>query len=232
MFKQNKYFKWYFSIIEKRKINPYTQGYCEVHHIIPKSMGGSNKKVNLVYLTAREHFICHMLLFRMTDGRNKVKMSYALRLMATVENNFQNRYKISSRQYSMLVEKTKSIISEAMKGTNNPFFGKTHTETSKKEMRAKRKLQSPPMLGKTHSADTRDKLRAAHQTQFKDPYEIEIRRQKNAIWFSNPENRKNAGKGSIGRSWYYDPITNISIKALPGEQPEGYIKGRILKKEV
>ena len=33
-------------------------GYYEKHHIQPKSLGGSNKKENLVRLTAREHFIC------------------------------------------------------------------------------------------------------------------------------------------------------------------------------
>ena len=36
--------------------------YYESHHIIPKCMGGSNKKDNLVLLTPKEHFIIHKLL--------------------------------------------------------------------------------------------------------------------------------------------------------------------------
>ena len=33
------------------------EGYKEKHHIIPKCMGGSNEKQNLIELTAKEHFI-------------------------------------------------------------------------------------------------------------------------------------------------------------------------------
>lgn len=39
-------------------------GYMERHHIVPKCMGGSNSKGNMVYLTAKEHFIAHKLLVR------------------------------------------------------------------------------------------------------------------------------------------------------------------------
>ena len=36
--------------------------YTETHHILPKSMDGSNDVDNLVVLTGKEHFICHYLL--------------------------------------------------------------------------------------------------------------------------------------------------------------------------
>lgn len=49
------YNKIYEQLIEKRKINPVTEGYKENHHILPRSMGGDNSKENLVYLTGREH---------------------------------------------------------------------------------------------------------------------------------------------------------------------------------
>ena len=42
------------------------QCYCERHHIIPKSIGGSNSSYNLVNLTAKEHFIAHRLLEKLT----------------------------------------------------------------------------------------------------------------------------------------------------------------------
>ena len=38
--------------------------YVECHHIVPRCMGGLDVSSNLVYLTAREHFICHWLLFK------------------------------------------------------------------------------------------------------------------------------------------------------------------------
>ncbi|MGZ7204812.1 HNH endonuclease signature motif containing protein, partial [Streptococcus pyogenes] len=39
--------------------------YKELHHIIPRCMGGSDDKDNLVYLTAAEHFVAHQLLLKM-----------------------------------------------------------------------------------------------------------------------------------------------------------------------
>ena len=44
-------------------------GYKEVHHIKPKSMGGTDDYWNLVQLTAREHFIAHNCLARIHGGR-------------------------------------------------------------------------------------------------------------------------------------------------------------------
>jgi hypothetical protein len=43
-------------------------GYCEKHHIQPKSLGGTDDVSNIVALTAREHFIAHMLLAKMHGG--------------------------------------------------------------------------------------------------------------------------------------------------------------------
>jgi endogenous inhibitor of DNA gyrase (YacG/DUF329 family) len=81
MFNDNKYTKWYDSIIDnaqKRDLN----GYCERHHIIPRSLGGSDEPDNLVALTPKEHFVCHLLLTKMTEGRNQILMKYAATLMA------------------------------------------------------------------------------------------------------------------------------------------------------
>ena len=37
-------------------------GYFEKHHIVPKCVGGTNAKSNLVFFTAKEHFIAHKVL--------------------------------------------------------------------------------------------------------------------------------------------------------------------------
>lgn len=104
----------YNKIIEKAKDRKLDE-YKERHHIIPQSMGGNNKKENLVYLTAREHFICHWLLIKMTSGTDKSKMLYALNMMR-VKNNLQDRYstKITSRVY----EKYRQLLSELISKTN------------------------------------------------------------------------------------------------------------------
>ena len=75
---QNKYTNWYLKIIENAKMRILCDNaYHETHHIIPKSLGGTNIKDNLVKLTAKEHFICHLLLVKMVIGDAKRKMAYA-----------------------------------------------------------------------------------------------------------------------------------------------------------
>ena len=60
----NKYSKWYNQLIELRR-NRQPTGYVEAHHIIPKSLGGSNSEDNLILLYPKEHFIAHLLLTKM-----------------------------------------------------------------------------------------------------------------------------------------------------------------------
>lgn len=43
-------------------------GYTERHHIVPRALGGSNAKSNIVALTAREHFIANVLLAKIHGG--------------------------------------------------------------------------------------------------------------------------------------------------------------------
>jgi len=56
--------------------------FYEQHHIVPKCCGGSNTSENLIYLTLREHFICHGLLAKMPEytkdnlSRCKLEMAY------------------------------------------------------------------------------------------------------------------------------------------------------------
>lgn len=231
MFKNNKYTKWYNNIILNRKNNPLSDCiYQEKHHIIPKSLGGSNKKENLVSLTAKEHFICHRLLVKMTDGKDKVKMSYAVRTMMIRENPYQNRHKISSKIYEFIIEETKTIIGKSQTGKNNPFFGKKHSNKTQSLMKEKRKLQDPPMLGKTHNEQTKTKLRAANHEQFKDPKQLEIRRLITQEQMKDPVRRHAAGNGKRGKSWYYCPVTKHCSTFFSGNEPIGYIKGRIIKK--
>lgn len=59
-----------------RNIN--CSAYYEMHHILPKCLGGDNAPDNLVSLTAREHFHAHLLLAKMT---NKQSMWNAVWLM-------------------------------------------------------------------------------------------------------------------------------------------------------
>jgi hypothetical protein len=41
------------------------EGYTESHHVVPRCMGGTEDRSNLVRLTAEEHFVAHQLLHKM-----------------------------------------------------------------------------------------------------------------------------------------------------------------------
>ena len=47
IFNNSKYTKWY-NIIINKSTNRVLTGYLETHHVIPKSLGGSNEQKNLV----------------------------------------------------------------------------------------------------------------------------------------------------------------------------------------
>jgi len=114
----NKYSKIYFSITSNAK-QRITEGYTELHHIIPQSMGGSNDKENVVELSAREHFICHWLLVKMTEGDDRSKMLYALKGMKA-QNKHQQRYhtKITARVYETYRIEHSINHSKVMKAKN------------------------------------------------------------------------------------------------------------------
>lgn len=57
------YNKIYEQLIHKAKERTVVDGYTEIHHIIPRSEGGSNDDDNLVELTPKEHFVAHKLMY-------------------------------------------------------------------------------------------------------------------------------------------------------------------------
>lgn len=111
----------YNKIINNRKLNPINSGYYEKHHIIPKSLGGKNTKDNLIKLTAREHFVCHILLVKMYEKYSCEwhKMVRAALMMG--RHNSKNRY-VNSRQYTKIKELYSVSQSIKQQGNNNHQF--------------------------------------------------------------------------------------------------------------
>jgi len=148
MFLDNKYTKWYYKIIEHRLLN-IPKEYKEEHHIMPKSLGGLDAKYNLVYLTAREHFLCHWLLTKMVDvPKDLLSLNCAFFNMSRISRTQKRKY--NSRQYDVM----KRAASKAAKIRNelypekNPFnrrgkeninYGKTHSEETKQKISIARK---------------------------------------------------------------------------------------------
>lgn len=126
---KHKEFTWitkiYYKIIDNRQKNPY-DGYTEKHHIVPRSLGGSDKSENIVKLTAKEHYICHLLLTKMynVNTLEYYKMVHAFYMMCNAKSNNQNRlYKVNSRSYKYLKESYSVIMKKTQSGELNSQFG-------------------------------------------------------------------------------------------------------------
>jgi hypothetical protein len=164
------YQKIYNQIIKRAKTNQ-QNGYKEIHHIIPKCLGGSNKKENLVELTAREHFLCHMLLCEIYPNENKLK--HALFLMSIGKQKAKvNQYAIGSRVYERLKkehsefltgkkqsEETKNKKSESMKKV---WLNKSQSEMSKI---GKKRAESRKEKGEWHSNEWKNNMKKIFQNR-------------------------------------------------------------------
>jgi len=162
----NKYKKWYNNIIAKG-LEP-RAGYTERHHILPKSLGGSDEPSNLVELTAREHFICHWLLTKIyNEGEDHWKMLNALRMMRA-ENSKHKRYdtKITARVYENLKEEYSALQSVKHTGKGNGFFGKNHTAEAKKRISAANK-------GRVQTQEEKERQIAAMTGRKREPFSDE-----------------------------------------------------------
>lgn len=73
IFNRSKYTRWYWVVIQKRRV-PDTEPGSEVHHIIPRSLGGGDGSDNLVRLSYHDHAWCHWLLTKMTSGNDLAKI--------------------------------------------------------------------------------------------------------------------------------------------------------------
>lgn len=86
--------------------------YKERHHIVPRSIDiDYNKKEFEIELTAREHFIAHLILEKCFNNNLKYKMEHAVTMMVFHKDMYKRDYRISSRIY----EKHKLLNSRRMK---------------------------------------------------------------------------------------------------------------------
>ena len=110
------YKKIYEDLIHRAKHRK-LDGYKEVHHIIPKCLNGSDLEDNLVELTAREHFIAHMILVKIYPGHHGLIKAVVMMCMG------QNERKLNNRIYEWIRIKFSEAQSINQSGTNNSQYG-------------------------------------------------------------------------------------------------------------
>ena len=117
------YKKIYQQLID-RALSRTLTGYKERHHIVPKCIGGDNSISNLVYLTAREHFIAHKLLCKIHPSIKGIQFAFWAMIVYKSKKN-QREYKISSREYQLIREDISILMRELKTGGKTPHSAET-----------------------------------------------------------------------------------------------------------
>ena len=168
-----------------RSVKPKDGQYYERHHITPKCMGGLNNQENLIYLTAREHYVAHWLLTKI--GKNSRFCEPLNNAFGTMMWGKENR-KFTDRQYQrareiprILTEEHKNLLIEAAK--------KPKTEEHKQKLR-----ESKIEWWKTF--ELTDEIRASYGNGFRGKH------------FSE-EHKQKISDASIGRVFTEEHLINL-----------------------
>lgn len=183
------YKKIHDAIINRAKTRV-VEGYVEEHHIIPKSMGGTDDSSNIVNLTPEEHFLIHILLMKIyPDNHNLI---YAVKLMC--EHNTTNR--MSNKLYGWLKrrhseassikfktmwsnpKKRAQIINSMIVSFNTPEHKKQKSEMMKREWQNNRdkRLSQIQKLQKEYNKHTANIVRDKWKND--EEYKLKMRNRK------------------------------------------------------
>lgn len=128
----------YDKLMQKARSRGGVAGYSEKHHVVPRCLGGSNSKDNLVVLTAEEHFLAHQLLVKMHPSCRGLVLALDKMTLPHKSNCRRNK------AYGWIRRKVSIAVSQRMK-EHNPMRSE---ESRKKVAESKKKFVG----GKHHLA--------------------------------------------------------------------------------
>ena len=224
--------------------------YWEKHHIIPRCIGGSDKKENLVWLTAREHYIAHWLLTKISNNRDFAK---GFRLMGITK---KVQRKLTSRQferarivYSTHSEETKRKISAAHKGRKFSEAHKMNIAKGKREMFISfseeeryewyNKMFTPERNKKLSESCKGRKIDPEQVNRVnKDPEKIRKMAEKHRGMKRSEEAKRKMSEAAKarpihnkGKVYCYNPETLEKLLCIIEEIPSGWVRGFIPKEK-
>lgn len=228
----NKYSRWYFNIITNaisEVRNKKQEIYYENHHILPKSIVKNNVTV---LLTAREHYVCHLLLPKMlSEFKHRQKMLFALYKL--IHGN-KKEYIKSSYVYEMIkIEhskacsiRSKSLWKDQSYITNMKEIRK-NIVLSESEVERRRRQCSEMIKNRPDQSGDNHPLRkkGGHSEETKIRMSEEFIRSGRNKGKNNPMYGKPGA--STGKKWYHNPNTKEEKYYQIGSEDTGFILGRL-----
>lgn len=161
-------------------------GYSEKHHILPKSMGGTDARDNLIALTPRQHFVAHWMLWKAYGG----SMGRAFFMMS----NFGKYGKVNSRTYAMARADYSEQVSIQMTGKVMPPVSEetrqkmSQSATGRKVSDATKAKISAFQKGRKHDAEFSHKVSEAKKGKGNG----------RTGWQQSQETRNKIGQAQVG----------------------------------
>ena len=120
------YHKIYESLVERGKTRN-LECYTESHHIVPRCMGGSDDKQNLVDLTPEEHYLAHQLLVKMHPNNHSLVKAASMMIPNRPSNKMYGWLK---RRFSVAQSISQSNEGNSQYGTKWMTNGVEETKSS------------------------------------------------------------------------------------------------------
>lgn len=167
--------------------------YTEKHHIIPRCMGGTNHKSNLVKLTPEAHYVAHQLLVKIYP--DNYKLIFAVHMM--------NKGRSTNKLYGWLRRKHAAEMSKLHKGKVSPTKGVPMSAELKAKLSAIAKLRPPA------TAETRAKISEANKGKVSPnkgiPLSEETKAKLSASKKGKPKSVEHNAKNSAARKGQIQP---------------------------
>lgn len=218
------YKKIYDQLIQHAQARVSISGYTENHHIIPKALGGSDSKSNLVKLTLREHYIAHKLLCFIYPNSRELSTALWIMTITTLAamNKMNNQLNKRVNSFISSAGKTITISNRDYELARNLYIkaklGKKYTEEQKKNVSVgtRKAMRNKETIERTRKGSLGshyyyDKITNQVFKWFPNDPPIDLNKY---AWgrghMSQEQRQKISDAGKLKKKYYYIP--NLDIK--------------------
>lgn len=134
--------------------------YTEVHHIVPKCMGGKDEDSNLCVVTFKEHVILHKILCILHP-----EVGGLFHAVYFLLNQKRKDHLVNTKDAEFYRKKSIEYLREINLGKNNPAFGRKISEEHKQAISNANKGKKKSFLTRQRMSNSQKGKRASKETK-------------------------------------------------------------------